>query len=202
MKIEVGPPNCQLRSMTVEDIPQIMEIEKTSFSAPWNEEGFYIAIKGKASRPMVLERDRRIVGYFVFEFTAGGTHIMNLAIHPDHRRQGYGSLCLSLIEKAALRFLELARSEKITPRMIGREASQGVALSPTQRQKKGETSLDEREGELPAKIYLEVAESNLPAQLFYRNWGYRATRILRNYYPKTDEDGYRMELVLQRPPAG
>jgi ribosomal protein S18 acetylase RimI-like enzyme len=42
------------------------------------------------------------------------------------------------------------------------------------------------------RIDLEVQESNLPAQLLYRKAGYRATRILRNYYPTTHEDGYRM----------
>ena len=42
-------------------------------------------------------------------------------------------------------------------------------------------------------VYLEVREGNLPAQLFYRRLGFRATRVLRNHYPDTHEDGYLME---------
>ncbi len=49
------------------------------------------------------------------------------------------------------------------------------------------------------RIDLEVQESNLPAQLLYRKAGYRATRILRNYYPTTHEDGYRMVRALRDP---
>jgi [ribosomal protein S18]-alanine N-acetyltransferase len=49
------------------------------------------------------------------------------------------------------------------------------------------------------RIDLEVQESNLPAQLLYRKAGYRATRILRNYYPTTHEDGYRMVRALLEP---
>jgi len=49
------------------------------------------------------------------------------------------------------------------------------------------------------RIDLEVQESNLPAQLLYRKAGYRATRILRNYYPTTHEDGYRMVRTLVEP---
>ena len=49
------------------------------------------------------------------------------------------------------------------------------------------------------RISLEVEESNLPAQLLYRKAGYRATRILRNFYPDTNEDGYRMVRALSEP---
>ena len=49
------------------------------------------------------------------------------------------------------------------------------------------------------RMELEVQESNLPAQLLYRHAGYRATRILRKYYPTTHEDGYRMVRALREP---
>ncbi len=49
------------------------------------------------------------------------------------------------------------------------------------------------------RIDLEVQESNLAAQLLYRKSGYRATRILRDYYPSTHEDGYRMVRALVEP---
>lgn len=41
-------------------------------------------------------------------------------------------------------------------------------------------------------INLEVRESNLRAQLLFRSLGFRAVRILRDYYEDTTEDSYRM----------
>ena len=40
------------------------------------------------------------------------------------------------------------------------------------------------------RIELEVRETNLAAQLLYRQSGYRAVGILRSYYP--DQDAYKM----------
>jgi ribosomal-protein-alanine N-acetyltransferase len=43
------------------------------------------------------------------------------------------------------------------------------------------------------RITLEVRETNLPAQLFFRTSGFRATRVLRDYYEDTPEDAYVMQ---------
>ncbi len=46
------------------------------------------------------------------------------------------------------------------------------------------------------EIRLEVRETNLPAQLFFRSQGFRAVAVLRNRYEDTDEDAYVMRLRL------
>jgi len=43
------------------------------------------------------------------------------------------------------------------------------------------------------RITLEVRETNLPAQLFFRAAGFRAVSVLRNYYEDTPEDAYLMQ---------
>jgi len=43
------------------------------------------------------------------------------------------------------------------------------------------------------RILLEVRETNLDAQLFFRNNGFRAVSVLRDYYDDTPEDAYVME---------
>ncbi len=43
------------------------------------------------------------------------------------------------------------------------------------------------------KISLEVRETNLDAQLFFRGLGYRATCVLRDFYEDTTEDAYLMQ---------
>lgn len=47
-------------------------------------------------------------------------------------------------------------------------------------------------------IDLEVRETNLPAQLFFRSIGFRATTILRDHYDDTPEDAFLMCYRLPR----
>ena len=44
-----------------------------------------------------------------------------------------------------------------------------------------------------SRIVLEVRETNLPAQLFFRENGFRAVTVLRAYYDDTPEDAYLMQ---------
>lgn len=43
------------------------------------------------------------------------------------------------------------------------------------------------------RIALEVRETNLPAQLFFRSQGFRAVRVLRHFYEDSGEDAYVMQ---------
>ena len=43
------------------------------------------------------------------------------------------------------------------------------------------------------RIMLEVRETNVPAQLFFRELGFRATAVLREFYDDSTEDAYLMQ---------
>jgi ribosomal-protein-alanine N-acetyltransferase len=43
------------------------------------------------------------------------------------------------------------------------------------------------------RIVLEVRETNLDAQLFFRQLGFRATSVLRSFYEDTPEDAFLMQ---------
>ncbi len=43
------------------------------------------------------------------------------------------------------------------------------------------------------RITLEVRETNLPAQLFFKTAGFRAVTVLRAYYEDSPEDAYLMQ---------
>lgn len=45
-------------------------------------------------------------------------------------------------------------------------------------------------------IALEVRETNLDAQLFFRSLGFRATTVLRDFYEDTTEDAYLMQFAF------
>jgi [ribosomal protein S18]-alanine N-acetyltransferase len=44
-----------------------------------------------------------------------------------------------------------------------------------------------------SRVLLEVRETNLAAQLFFRENGFRAVSVLRSYYADTPEDAYMMQ---------
>lgn len=44
-----------------------------------------------------------------------------------------------------------------------------------------------------SRITLEVRETNLAAQLFFRQLGFRATEVLKEYYKEMHEDAYLMQ---------
>ena len=44
-----------------------------------------------------------------------------------------------------------------------------------------------------SRITLEVRETNLDAQLFFRDLGFRATSVLKKYYEDSPEDAYIMQ---------
>jgi ribosomal-protein-alanine N-acetyltransferase len=47
------------------------------------------------------------------------------------------------------------------------------------------------------RIVLEVRETNLPAQLFFRSLGFRAVSVLKDFYQDTAEDAYLMRYELE-----
>lgn len=52
----------------------------------------------------------------------------------------------------------------------------------------GKLSLERRN-----RIMLEVRETNLDAQLFFKSIGFKAVSVLRDFYDDTDEDAYLMQ---------
>ncbi|MFK7735986.1 MAG: ribosomal protein S18-alanine N-acetyltransferase [Pirellulaceae bacterium] len=52
----------------------------------------------------------------------------------------------------------------------------------------GKLSLERR-----SRIMLEVRETNLDAQLFFKSLGFRAISVLRDFYEDTTEDAYLMQ---------
>lgn len=69
----------------------------------------------------------------------------------------------------------------------------------------GSQMLDKLIGKLSqqrrTRINLEVRESNLAAQLFFRRSGFRAISVLRDYYEDTTESAYVMSYQLEEAEA-
>lgn len=89
--------------MRLGDLNEVCAIERRSFSTPWSPEAFLQEMKLGFSHCLVARRGGRVVGYCCIWCLGSEAHLLNLAVHPEARRQGVGS---ALLERA----LGLARS--------------------------------------------------------------------------------------------
>ena len=97
-----------VRQMEANDIDRIMEIEKKSFVAPWSKTMFEETIFSPISQGLVIEHNNIIIGYIVFYTVDVEAHIMNLAVNPTERKQGYAR---QLLDHALMFFREKNISE-------------------------------------------------------------------------------------------
>jgi len=165
----------RLRYMRLEDIPQVVEIDRLSFPMPWaarsyvfeikdNNAGHMIVVEALPQPPPtgglkgVLQRltapaaPAVITGYGGFWLIEGEAHVSTIAVHPDYRGRGLGEVLLAGM---------LSRS---------------MAL-------KAEYSV------------LEVRVSNESALNLYGKYDYQIVGQRKNYYRDNNEDAYLMHLA-------
>lgn len=164
------PPSLDLpyvvEPMGLQDVPEVMEIERCVFPAPWptrayeyelvhNPSSCYLVVRLIAPvkpHPQAPQRSVShgpLVAYGGFWLMVDEAHICTLAVHPDWRRRGLGELTLvKLLERA----IEM-RAEVAT---------------------------------------LEVRISNLPAQNLYRKYGFAVVGLRKAYYSDNNEDALIM----------
>jgi ribosomal-protein-alanine N-acetyltransferase len=191
-------PSSDFRPMHRGDLHQVLEIERKSFREPWDRDHFLLLLERRDALLVVAERHSRAAGYFAVEFQGPHTHIINLAVHPEHRRRGLGSRALELVETLARQSVEkrlrFQRGTAVPPAVSRHRSPSTASLV------KEEREAEARRSAPAPEIFLEVHETNLPAQLLYRKMGYRATKVLRNHYPALREDAYKMVKVIGTEP--
>ncbi|MCZ7540605.1 MAG: ribosomal protein S18-alanine N-acetyltransferase [Anaerolineae bacterium] len=165
-------PPLIVRRMTLDDINQVVAIDRESFSTPWSANAYRFEVTNRdSSHLVVLEtlsdadgtglrrmlwpfarraQPGEVIGYGGCWLIAGEAHISTIAVHPDHRGQGLGELLLASMLKYAIR--------------LGGEYS-----------------------------VLEVRESNLTAQALYCKYEYTVIGRRRQYYRDNGEDALLME---------
>jgi len=99
-----------IRSATEDDLDQVMEIDRLSFSAPWSHNFFKSSLDDIF---LVLEKEREIFGYLI----ACVCHdlekavILRIAVHPDHRGEGAARTlmrkCLDILVQKDIGVVEL-----------------------------------------------------------------------------------------------
>jgi len=113
-----------IRKMTLDDIEQVIAIDRVSFSLPWPERSFRFELTDNpASRCWVAEVDGKIAGMIVVWLIVDEVHVATIATHPDFRRQGIAKNLLShalqhlSMEGAQSSFLEVRASNLVAQEM-------------------------------------------------------------------------------------
>jgi ribosomal-protein-alanine N-acetyltransferase len=85
-----------VRSMTLDDMPEVVRIDQMSFSLPWPENSYRYEVRdNKAARCFVAEAsDKQVVAMIVSWMIVDELHIATLATDGEHRREGIGSRLL------------------------------------------------------------------------------------------------------------
>lgn len=99
----------------------------------------------------------------------------------DHRIVGF---MIYELHKSMLRIQNFAVAADVRRNGIGRQMLQRLIDKLSQQRRR--------------EIVLEVRETNVPAQLFFADSGFRAVTVLRKHYDDTCEDAYYMRYCLNQ----
>ena len=102
--------------MTSDHVFQVALLEKLCFSDPWSENSVAGELTNQLAHWLVAVDGDRVAGYVGSQTVMDETDMMNIAVHPDYRRQGIaealvqtlvsdlktrGSRCLTLEVRAS-----------------------------------------------------------------------------------------------------
>lgn len=141
-----------VREMKVDDLPQVLEIQKALAFQDWNERQFCAEIAAGYALCVVYEdaaqfntnedprlRGDDILGYAVFHLMGPDSELLSIAANASHQRAGIGTALLN----AGLAHLDFAKGDK---------------------------------------MFLEVREGNTKARRFYEKHGFEPYAVRKKYY--------------------
>ncbi len=97
----------RIEQMRMEDLDEVMIIEKASFITPWTR-GMFIEELGSRHSVCLVARmpdesgsgeNGKIIGFVCSSFILDEIHILNIAVHPSYRRKGVAGLMIKEIIK-------------------------------------------------------------------------------------------------------
>ena len=108
-----------------ENIQDVVEIEDISFSVPKKDSIF----RHDQNKYLVAEENGKIIGYIGTEEISGETHIINMAVHPENRKQGIGKkLIEAVLDDENVFFLEVRASNNAAQKLYEKYGFEKVGV--------------------------------------------------------------------------
>jgi ribosomal-protein-alanine N-acetyltransferase len=87
--------------MRPRDLPEVMELERESFTWPWSEEFFLDELSRDFSYIFLAKGPGGLVGFICFWVLVDEMHILNVAVRKNYRRKGIaGTLAMEAMKFA------------------------------------------------------------------------------------------------------
>jgi ribosomal-protein-alanine N-acetyltransferase len=117
---DAGMGSWVIHALTHDDIDDVLAIEERAFTNPWTRAMYLTELENTAVSYCFLARNERheAVGFCSFWRVLDELHINNLAVMPDLRRTGIGSMLLAFVLKKGVELgagratLEVRRSNE------------------------------------------------------------------------------------------
>jgi len=85
------------QKMAAAHVQGVAELEKICFADPWSENSVASELQNPLSLWLVAVDGQTVVGYVGSQSVLGESDMMNVAVHPDYRRQGIAEALVELL---------------------------------------------------------------------------------------------------------
>lgn len=97
-----GEDGLAFRLMTLDDIPEVLVVEREAFTVPWTEEAFHNELKlNHFARYMIMEYEGQTIGYAGMWTIVDEAHVTNIALLEQYRGRKWGDRLLTELMRTA-----------------------------------------------------------------------------------------------------
>ena len=89
----------EIVKMDESHVAPIAAMEKLCFSDPWSENSIATELTSRLSHWLVAVENGDVVGYIGSQSVLGESDMMNVVVHPDHRRKGIAEALVEALSR-------------------------------------------------------------------------------------------------------
>ncbi len=89
-------PRTQIRLMLPSDLKAVAQVERAAYQYPWSL-GIFRDCLLAGYYSLVLDVGGSVMGYGIMSIAAAEAHVLNLCVHPNYQRLGYGRRLLNAL---------------------------------------------------------------------------------------------------------